>query len=238
MRILLTNDDGVNAKGIRALFNALHPSHQVTIVAPAKERNASSHSITLKRPLKARKLASNIISVQGMPTDCVILGVYELIKERPELIISGINSCQNLGEDVSYSGTVGAALEGAIIGIPSIAISFYDEDNKDVYDFEAAIEFIHGAIKAIQIGKWKKSYALNVNVPYIPKGVKITKLGKRGYEDVVTRRKNSYLIGGTRKDFFELGTDIEACKDGYISVTPLLLDLTDYDALELFKRIF
>lgn len=237
MRILLTNDDGVNATGIRRLYNALNGSHQVNIVAPAKERNASSHSITLRRPLKVKKLATNITSVQGLPSDCVILGVYELLKERPELIISGINSCPNLGDDVSYSGTVGAALEGAIIGIPSVAISFYNE-GRDAYDFEAAIEFIHKIIESIQKGEWNKPCALNVNVPYVPKGIRVTKLGRRGYEDVVAKHRSGYLIGGTRKDFFELGTDISACKEGYISVTPLLLDLTNYAAIELFERIF
>lgn len=238
MKILLTNDDGVKAPGIRKVFDVLNHSYDVTVVAPAVVSNASSHSITLKRPLKIKRFSPKIIGVYGTPTDCVILGVYELLESRPDMIVSGINSCANLGEDVSYSGTVGAALEGATIGIPSLAVSFYNEDRHSSSDFESAIEFIMKTIELVKNGKWNKSYVLNANIPYAPRGIKVTRLGKRGYEDVVSKQKNGYLIGGVRKDFVELGTDIEACKNGYISVTPLAIDLTDYDAIDFFKEIF
>lgn len=239
MKILLTNDDGVNAKGIRALFEALKPIYDVTIVAPAREMNATSRSLTLKKPLKIKKIAPNIISVYGTPTDCVILGIYELLSSKPDIIISGINTCANLGEDVGYSGTVGAVIEGAMAKIPSIALSFFCEDDRETDDFDATIDFTYKVLKMIENGQWNNScMVLNVNIPYMPKGIKITRLGKRSYEDIVSKHKNYYLIGGMRKDFIENETDIEACKGGYISVTPLTLDLTNYDAINSLKNIF
>jgi 5'-nucleotidase len=247
MKILLTNDDGANAKGIRVLYEAIKTTYNVTIVAPGKEANATSRSLTLKRPLKIKKISSDIIAVYGTPTDCVILGIHELLDVKPDIVISGINNCANLGEDVGYSGTVGAAIEGAMAGIPSIALSFFDEDDKGNTDFDAAVDFVHKAVKSLENGtprpggggQWNNPcMVLNVNIPYMPKGIRITRLGRRSYEDIVSKHKNCYLIGGTRKDFIENETDIEACKEGYISVTPLLLDLTNYDAINLLKGIF
>ncbi|MFA5032928.1 MAG: 5'/3'-nucleotidase SurE [bacterium] len=239
MKILLTNDDGFNAKGIRGLYEAIKTTYTVTIVAPGVEANATSRSLTLKRPLKIKRFASDIIAVYGTPTDCVILGVHELLDFKPDIVISGINSCANLGEDAGYSGTVGAAIEGAMSGIPSIALSFFNEDDKGSVDFDAAVDFVHKAVKSLEKGQWNNPcMVLNVNIPYLPKGIRITRLGRRNYEDIVSKHRNCYLIGGTRKDFIENETDIEACKEGYISVTPLLLDLTNYDAINLLKNVF
>ncbi|MCK4353057.1 5'/3'-nucleotidase SurE [candidate division WOR-3 bacterium] len=233
MRILLTNDDGVRSKGIKTLFDALSVKHQVAIVAPAKEMNAVSHSLTLKKPLKIKKLSPGIIGVYGTPTDCVILAVYNLLDDFPELLFSGINLGPNLGEDVTYSGTIGAALEGAIIGIPSIAMSFYDAEHPD---FDAGAECALKLVKIVTKVKFLKNVVLNVNIPWHPKGIKVTKLGKRIYEDVVKEKKGKYLIGGMPKYFGECGTDLEACEQGYISITPLNIDLTHYEVIKKIKE--
>lgn len=233
MRILLTNDDGVDSPGLRALFDVLRDAHQVTVVAPARSENASSHSLTLRRALKVKHIAKDIVSVYGTPTDCVILAVYNLLDELPELLFSGINMGPNLGDDVSYSGTVGAAIEGAVIGIPSCSLSFYETTNPDFY---SAQEF---TLKLVEIVEKNhdafKDMFLNINIPANPKGVRITRLGRREYEDVVKRRGRGYLIGGKRREFAEAGTDFEACKQGYVSVTPLRIDLTHYEAIETIK---
>jgi len=233
MRILLTNDDGVNSPGIRALFDELSGEHDVTIVAPMRTQNASSHSLTLRNPLKIKKISKKIIGVYGTPTDCVILAIYNLLDDLPELLLSGVNLGPNLGDDVTYSGTVGAAIEGANIGIPSVSLSFYEPKNPD---FKSTIMFILKLIKIIE--KNKRIFSdmlLNVNIPHSPRGVRITKLGRREYENVVEEGKKGYLIGGDRKELIEAGTDFEACKKGYISVTPLLTDLTHYEAIKALK---
>ncbi|MDI6839955.1 MAG: 5'/3'-nucleotidase SurE [bacterium] len=233
MRILLTNDDGVRSNGIMTLFDTLSKEHKVTIVAPAKESNATSHSFTLKRSLRVKRLSPNIISVYGTPTDCVILAVYNLLDDFPELLFSGINSGPNLAEDVTYSGTVGAAFEGAIIGIPSIAMSFYGDKP---FDFDTGAEFALKLVKFVKENKFLKDMVLNINIPWRPRGIKITKLARRNYENVVERRMGRYLIGGTPKYSDEPGTDLEACKQGYISVTPLCIDLTNYEAIKEIKN--
>ena len=221
MKILLTNDDGVRSKGIMTLFEALSSEHQVAIVAPAREMNATSHSLTLRRSLKVKKLKEGIISVYGTPTDCVILAVYNLLDDFPQLIFSGINSGPNVGEDVTYSGTVGAALEGGIIGISSVAISFYDKGSPD---YDTGMSFALKLAKIIGENSSFKDIVLNVNIPWHPKGVKITKLGRRTYEDVVQNKgRGKYEIGGTVKYSGDQGTDLEACEQGYISITPLTL---------------
>lgn len=231
MKILLTNDDGINSFGLKVLIDLLAPQHEIIVVAPAKEENASSHSLTLKRTLKTKRLKPNIISVNGTPVDCVILAVYHLLEKIPDILISGVNLGANLGNDVHYSGTVGAAIEGAITGIPSVAISFCDPKKPDFYAVE---EFI---LKLIQMAKnMPKDVVLNVNIPFAPKGVKITRLGKREYVDVVTRRRTGYLIGGTRREAIDPGTDLEACAQGYISITPLRIDLTYYEAIPTLKK--
>ena len=230
MKILLTNDDGVSSMGLKILFDALSPMHEVTVVAPARSQNATSHSITLRRPLKIRRLNKNIISVYGTPADCIILAVYHLLDKLPDFIISGVNFGPNLGEDVMYSGTVGGATEGAIIGIPSVALSFYEPKNPD---FKSASEFVLKIIEKVK--SIPKDVVLNINIPYAPKGVKITCLGKREYVDVIEKRRGGYLIGGTRKDTIEQGTDFEACEQGYISITPLRINLTCYESIPELK---
>jgi 5'-nucleotidase len=230
MRILLTNDDGVTSLGLKMLFNTLSRTHDVTVVAPARERSASSHSLTLRKRLKTRTLGRRITAVYGTPTDCVVLAIYYLLSELPDMVVSGVNLGANLGDDISYSGTVGAAFEGAFNGIPSMAISFVEEKRPD---FKAMDEFVPGLIEKAR--NTPKDIVLNVNIPFEPKGVRITTLGKREYVDIVERRRNGYFIGGTRKESMGSGTDFKACHDGHVSVTPLRTDLTDYEAIETLK---
>ncbi len=239
MKILLTNDDGVNAKGIRTLYEALSPNYDVILVAPSKEKNATSHSITLRRPLKVKELSPDIISVNGTPTDCVMLAIYNFTKEIPDLLISGINHGPNLGDDVAYSGTVGAALEGAMLGIPSLAISFTDEKEGIIskHYFKQGKEVVLSLVSLIEKNGFPPNIFLNINIPYNPDGVKITKLGRRIYNNVVkSRGRGIYVIAGTPGETEgETGTDISAIEKGYVSITPLKIDITAYETVKTFK---
>ncbi len=227
MNILITNDDGINAEGIRYLYKLLHLKHNVTIVAPLKEMSGCSHSITLRKRLNTRKFADDIYGINGTPTDCVVLAVNTLLEEKPELIISGINSGPNLGFDVTYSGTVGAAIEGAIEGIPSIAISITGHRN-----FDDTPGVIFRLISSLNRGEFN-NFFLNVNVPSDPKGIRVTTLGRRSYQNVITTRKTSFEIGGTPIHSLSNGdTDVEAIENHYISITPITLDIVDHNALK------
>jgi len=236
MRILLTNDDGINAMGINALFEMLSEKHDVTIIAPDKERSAASHSVTLGKPLNVQKLANNRIAVYGTPTDCVLLSVHALLNKSPDIILSGINHGPNLGDDVRYSGTVGAALEGAILEIPSASISFVDDKN---HDLEAAKSFVIRLVEFIGKNDLPQGVFLNVNICNNPKGVKLTKLGRRKYIDVVDcQDKGRYVIKGVPESKMVEGTDGKAIEDGFISVTPLKVDLTSYESFQQIQRAF
>ncbi|MCK4256096.1 5'/3'-nucleotidase SurE, partial [candidate division WOR-3 bacterium] len=218
---------GINAEGIRYLYKLLHLKHNVTIVAPLKEMSGCSHSITLRKRLNTRKFADDIYGINGTPTDCVVLAVNTLLEERPELIISGINSGPNLGFDVTYSGTVGAAIEGAIEGIPSIAISITGHRN-----FDDTPGVIFRLISSLNRGEFN-NFFLNVNVPSDPKGIRVTTLGRRSYQNVITTRKTSFEIGGTPIHSLSNGdTDVEAIENHYISITPITLDIVDNNALK------
>jgi len=221
-RILLTNDDGVDAKGIKILHDILSGKFAVLIVAPLRCCNAMSHAITLRRKINVKRISGNIIGVDGTPTDAVTFGVHEFGK--PDLLISGINDGPNLGEDVTYSGTVGAALEGAILGIPSIAVSFVSDTEVDPVTLSKFI--IDLAEKVLKNGL-PNGIFLNVNIPPFPKGVKITRLGHRLYRDVLRKHSStSFEITGEPVTLVESGTDIEAIEANYISITPLRIDLT------------
>ncbi|HID93215.1 MAG TPA: 5'/3'-nucleotidase SurE [bacterium (Candidatus Stahlbacteria)] len=236
MRILLTNDDGINAMGINVLFEMLSADHDVTIIAPDKERSAASHSVTLGKPLNVKKLATNRIAVYGTPTDCVLLGVYALMDKAPDIILSGINHGPNLGDDVMYSGTVGAALEGAILEIPSVSISFVDDKN---HDLKATKSFVIRLVEFIGKNSLPPGLFLNVNICNNPKGVRITKLGKRKYINVVgCQDKERYVIKGIPESEIVEGTDVKAVEDKYISVTPLKVDLTSYESFQEIQKAF
>ena len=239
--ILITNDDGFFSSGIEALKAKLQEIGEIFIVAPDRERSAISYALTLHRPIRAKKIKENTWAIDGTPTDCINLGLRKLLPGKPDLIISGINKGPNLGEDTTYSGTVSGAVQGTLFDIPSFAISVI-ADKHGIYDFQYAANI------ALQLAKWilqnelPKETTLNVNIPPPPiRGIKLTKLGKKKYrpdiiEKVDPRGKTYYWIGnGNPQCIGDENTDVKAVRNGYISITPLKLDLTDYQALNYLK---
>lgn len=238
MEILVTNDDGVQAEGIRALADALAPLAAISIVAPDREQSATSHALTLHRPLRLRTISDGVMSVDGTPTDAVLLAVHGSLKRRPDLVVSGINHGPNMGSDVIYSGTVAAASEGSLLGIPSIAISLA---TWDAADFAPAARIAHNLVKWFLQRGLPQHTCLNVNIPPLPrsevKGVRITRLGKRVYRDVIVektdpRGKLYYWIGGEEPTWeHDEASDFTAVADGFVSVTPLSFEVTDYKGI-------
>jgi len=245
--ILVTNDDGVNSPGLLSLFNAMKQLGDAHIVAPDRERSAASRSLTMHRPLKAEQLRKHVYSVNGTPTDCVAIGINKILSEKPSLVVSGINKGANLGDDIFYSGTVSAAMESTIMGIPSMAISLVIEKQSG----KAPLYFETSAKTAVDIARYilKNSLPsdtlLNINVPNVTmnkiKGIKFTRQGKRVYDNAVhdildPHGNQQYWIGGGEPSW-EKGadTDIKAIESGYISITPIHLDLTNYEALQLLR---
>lgn len=234
--ILVSNDDGIASEGIKALARALKRVGEVLVVAPDREQSAVSHSLTLHRPLRIEQRASNAYAVDGTPTDCVNIAVNGILKKRPDLVVSGINKGGNLGDDVTYSGTVSVAMEGTLLGIPSIAISLVSRDN---FNFNPAARFAARLAGFVLKKGLPKDTLLNVNVPEGDmNGYRITKQGKRLYGDSVIekidpRGKKYYWIGGDvlrwegGKD-----TDFKAVADGVISITPIHLDMTNHSAMK------
>lgn len=236
--ILLTNDDGIHAEGIRALAEGLEGLGEIKVIAPDREQSASSHSITLHQPLRITTLAPNRVSVTGTPTDCVLLAVNGVFGDRPRLVISGINHGPNLGDDVTYSGTVAAAMEGFLLGVPSIAVSLAASSG-ELHFATAAGYARRVATKILESGP-PLGALVNINVPNLPDeeiaGIRVTKLGKRHYVDTVVektdpRGKPYYWIGGSPSWQAGKNTDQGAILDRYVSITPLHLDLTDYKAV-------
>ncbi|HEY4716619.1 MAG TPA: 5'/3'-nucleotidase SurE [bacterium] len=244
--ILITNDDGINSEGIWILKQHLKDVGNVFVVAPDRERSATGHAITLHRPLRVEKVKKNAYKIDGTPTDCVILGYYTLLNgSKPDLVISGINKGGNLGDDITYSGTVCAALEGAMLGIRSFAISLVA---KTMHNFKPAAIFARELSQKLLAKGLPDNLVLNVNVPNLnghskAKGVKITKQGKRKYGEVVIQKtdprgKSYYWIGGNEEPVKnERNTDIAAVLNGYISITPITLDMTDYKEKKFIKSI-
>ena len=239
-RILVTNDDGIFSEGIERLAQALAAVGDVFTVAPDQERSAAGHSLTLHHPLRAKLVGPQRWSVDGTPTDCVNWGVLHLLKdERPRLLVSGINLGLNLGDDVTYSGTVSAAFEGTLIGIPSVAIS---QEIETGFTFDAAAAFAARLAGHLLEKPLPSGTLINVNVPAgAPRGVRVGRQGRRRYgEDVIEktdpRGRPYYWIGATPpRGELEQGTDLSAVAEKYISLTPLHLDLTDYGSLELLE---
>lgn len=243
MRILITNDDGIQAPGLEALKTiAATLSDDIWVVAPETEQSCASHSLSLRRPLRIRSLSPRIYAVDGTPTDCVLLAVKEIIKDKkPDLVLSGINRGSNLGEDVTYSGTIAAAMEGTLLDIPSIALSQSISREKAV-PWETPIHYAPKLIKQILTKGVPNNTLININFPELPieeiKGVKVTPQGKRKLGDNLYRNIDPegtpyYWIGPVRtiaKD--PQGSDLEAIGEGYIAVTPIYLDLTNYAVLE------
>ncbi|MEJ2541500.1 MAG: 5'/3'-nucleotidase SurE [Gemmatimonadota bacterium] len=239
MHILCTNDDGYLAQGLNLLAAAAHPLGQVSIVAPDREQSATSNSLTLHHPLRARRARDGAMVVDGTPTDCVILAVGELLEERPDFVLSGVNHGPNMGEDVLYSGTVAAAMEATVLGIPAVAISYGGSDFEDLGQWEGVLTRLLGQILQ---SPYPAETLLSINLPAIPasevKGVRVTTLGRRRYRDSLTRaldpsgREYFWIGGGETRWSGAPESDFRAVADGYISVTPLHLDLTNYALLE------
>jgi len=238
INILITNDDGISAPGLEILAEKLQELGKVTVVAPESEQSASSHSITLNSPLRIKEYRDSWYSVNGSPADCVIMAVYSILDEIPSVVVSGINDGPNMGEDVIYSGTVGAAIEGHILGIDSMAVSVTSYDSGI---FEPAARVASYLTGRIIENKKEEKVLLNINVPPLEetriKGITITKLGSRVYNDLIIekydpRGKKYYWIGGGDpgwKD--EDKTDFHAIKSGRVSVTPLTISMTDYSMM-------
>ena len=244
--ILLTNDDGYFSEGIRALREALKPLGRVVVVAPDRNLSGVGHSLTFTMPLKLRKVEEDYYTVvDGTPADCIHLGYYVILEgKKPDLVCAGINEGPNLGEDITYSGTVSGAMEGRILGIPSVAFSAFGRE--DIMFSEIAKSCKKVVEKVLEGGMPEDTY-INVNVPNLRveeiRGIKITRQGKRKYKEKVFKYIAPYgepLYWIAAEEFGwspEEGTDYWAVLNGYISVTPLQLDLTNYRAMEEIKFI-
>jgi 5'-nucleotidase len=241
-RILVTNDDGIFSEGIERLAAALSSVGDVYTVAPDQERSAAGHALTLDAPLRAKEIGEKRWSVNGTPTDCVNWGVLHLLRdERPSLLFSGINLGLNLGDDVTYSGTVSAAFEGALLGIPSVAVS---QEIEKGFTFDAAAEFSTRLARHLLGKSLPPKTLVNVNVPAGEvRGVRVGRLGTRRYGETVIEKTDPrgrpyYWIGSTIPvGDVEEGTDIIAVAQKSISLTPIHLDLTAYHAMELLEGI-
>lgn len=245
MLILVSNDDGIDSPGINALAKALKklPHAEICVVAPDREKSAASHSLTLHRPLRVVKRKGGFYSVDGTPTDCVTLAVHKILKRKPDILLSGINRGANLGEDVHYSGTVSAALEGAIKGIPAIAVSIV---GRDPFLYSTAGDFALKLTRQVLKKGLPYGIVLNVNVPNLPpeqiRGYEFTIQGKHNYGDVIVEKSDPqerpyYWIGGDPKQFEDIpGSDCNAYLDKKISITPIKVDLTDLTVLKKVKK--
>lgn len=245
-RVLLSNDDGINAPGLKALEDAIKPHvGELWVCAPESEQSATSHSLTLRRPLRIRHVSENRYAVDGTPTDAVLLGVSKVMDgKRPDLILSGINRGGNLGEDVTYSGTVAAAMEGAMLGIPSVALSQVYEDRHKV-KWATAKNWTPKVLKQLFKQGWPKGIFINVNFPDVTAakvvGIEVCRQGRRKIGGGLTRgvdpRGDEYFWVGPQRDEdkYLKGTDLAASIEGKVSVTPLALDLTDAATLRKLK---
>jgi 5'-nucleotidase len=243
-RILLTNDDGYFADGIKALFAELSRSHDVTLVAPDREQSASSHSLTVNRPLRMHQIGKNQYCTDGTPTDCVMLALHVVYKKRrPDMIISGINHGGNMADDVTYSGTVAAAIEGAILRIPSIAMSMVNYEPGMSFrlaaKFAARFVTVHGKLGL------DSSTFLNINFPPDKgrpyRSFEFTGQGFRQFKDVVSQKKDPrgrsyYWIGGKPVWTSSTGSDFDAVRRGHVSICPMKLDFTDHPELTRLRK--
>lgn len=244
MRLLCTNDDGILAAGLETLTRAAAHHGEVTVVAPDREQSATSHSLTLHHPVRPVPRGERRWQVDGTPTDCVMLAVEALMPERPDFVLSGVNHGQNMGEDVLYSGTVAAAMEGLSLGIPAIAFSYawgdLRADTARLAEHEALLADLLGHL--LRLDGFPRETLLNVNLPPVPpdqvKGVRLTRLGRRVYSNSLTPmtdpwgRQIYWIGGGSAQWRGEEDSDFRAVQEGYVSVTPLHLDLTHREVLQ------
>ncbi len=234
--ILITNDDGINSPGIQALEEALSPLGDLVIIAPDRDNSAVSHSLTMNRPLRVTELTKNRFTLDGTPTDCVAIGLSKLLEKKPDILISGINSGPNLGDDISYSGTVSAAVEGTMYSVHSMAVSLA---GTVPYDFSLASQIALALAKKILHQGLPENTLMNVNVPEGKgmRGLRVTRQGRRLWENSIQEtldpwgRKHYWIGGGTPLRESGKDTDVHAVQEGYVSVTPIHLDLTNHEGI-------
>jgi 5'-nucleotidase len=241
MRVLVSNDDGVDAPGIRVLAERLGAVGQVTVVAPDRDRSGASNSLTLDAPIRALRMDNGYYRVAGTPTDCVHLALAGMLDYEPDIVVSGINNSANLGDDVIYSGTVSAAMEGRFLGLPAIAVSLVSKDHHGEH-YDSAAKAVLLLMERLLVDPLPADTILNVNVPDRPweeiKGFEVTRLGKRHRSEPCIKQtdprgKTIWWIGPAGDvDDAGPGTDFHAVRRGFISVTPIHVDLTRFQALE------
>jgi 5'-nucleotidase len=241
LRLLCTNDDGYLATGLTVLAEAAATLGEVTIVAPDREQSATSHSLTIHYPLRVRRATDGAMVIDGTPTDCVIVAVRELMEQRADVCLSGINHGPNMGEDVLYSGTVAAAMEATVLGLPAIAFSYAGDRAEEIEGWRDVVASLLASILD-DLRSFPADTLLSVNLPPIPpdqvRGVRVTTLGRRRYSESLTRAKDPsgreyFWIGGGITDWQGApDADFRAVQDGYVSVTPLHLDLTNHSLIE------
>jgi 5'-nucleotidase len=243
MNILCSNDDGVLAPGLALLVDACREVADVTVVAPDREQSGTSHSLTLHHPLRPARRPDGSYQVDGTPTDCVMLALETLMPERPDFVFSGVNHGPNMGEDVLYSGTVAAAMEGVMLGVPGVAVSFAGSDPETMATYR---DVLTGLVRRITSAEdFPRATLLNINLPRMPasavRGIKVTRLGSRYFSESLTRMKDPWgreifwIGGGTITWTGGEDSDHAAVAEGYISVTPLHMDLTNYSIMETVR---
>lgn len=239
--ILITNDDGIHSPGILALQQAMKEIGQTIVIAPDRDNSAVSHSLTMNRPLKIHKLADNFYTIDGTPTDCVALGLKKILETPPDLLVSGINTGTNLGDDISYSGTVSAAIEGTMYGIPSMALSVGGEPP---YDYRAAMQIATCMARKILRNSLPENTLLNINIPSgsLYKKIKVTRQGRRLWENSIHETldprgsKHYWIGGGTAVTDPGEDTDVHAFAAGSVSITPIQLDLTNHNGIAYLRE--
>ena len=241
MQILISNDDGFEAPGILALASGLKDLAELMVVAPDRDRSGASNSLTLDSPIRAKTMDDGVVRVAGTPTDCVHLAITGLLEKEPDMVIAGINAGANMGDDVLYSGTVAAAMEGRFLGLPAIAISLASNSpNAELTHYDTAVQVARFLVKRLSKAPFPSNTILNVNVPDCPwsqvKGIKSTRLGHRHKAEPIIRQQDP-----RGRDIFWVGppgaeqdagpdTDFYALREGFVSVTPLHVDLTRHEA--------
>lgn len=238
---LITNDDGIHSPGLTALVQALRRIAKCVVIAPDRDNSAVSHSLTMNRPLRVTRLDDDFYTLDGTPTDCVAIGLKKIVTQKPDLLVSGINPGPNLGDDISYSGTVSAAVEGTMYGVPSLAVSLA---GVFPYDFSNSAEIAVNIAKKILKQGLPKDTLLNVNVPSesSENKIKVTCQGRRLWDNAIQEtldpsgRKHYWIGGGTPYPDSGKNTDVFAIQNGFISVTPIHLDVTNHQSIKLLKN--
>lgn len=239
--IMITNDDGIDSPGLKALQEAMAALGRTVVVTPDRDNSAVSHSLTMHRPLRINRISEDIYTLDGTPTDCVAISLGKLLKKKPDLLVSGINAGPNLGDDISYSGTVSAAIEGTMYGIPSMALSLAAAPP---YDYTLAMRVAASLAERILANRLPENTLLNVNIPGAMecKGFAVTRQGRRLWENSIQEtfdpwgRKHYWIGGGTPLRDHAEDTDVAAIHNGLVSVTPIHLDLTNHSGIDLLRN--